>query len=232
MARSTVLIIILLLNRSFRFIISFLYLKLLFSFSLDLVALHDFFYFESSSFGNQMVPMDASGSLGGSNSISVGGESNIGGSSRGSGWTSFDIDVLAEPFPNEEGEEVAQPNAPNGLENTVPSPGAAQEALPQAPAPAEGGQPAPNQEEISALKLQIHKCIEEQVREYSEKGRGPLSTMFPSQREVNSETAHHIMGELELSTETNVQNLQEWAETLRTDKKRLHSLIKDYLPNY
>ncbi|KAK7322017.1 hypothetical protein VNO80_35201 [Phaseolus coccineus] len=61
--------------------------------------------------------MDSSG---GSHSISVGGESTMGGgSSRGSGWTSFDLDVLAEPTANENerGEEVAQPNPPNALDN-------------------------------------------------------------------------------------------------------------------
>jgi len=87
--------------------------------------------------------MDSSG---GSHSISVGGESTMGGgSSRGSGWTSFDLDVLAEPTANENerGEEVAQPNPPNALPNPVASPGEAQEALPQAPAQAEGAQPPP-----------------------------------------------------------------------------------------
>lgn len=69
---------------------------------------------------------------GGSNS--VGGESNMGGSSRGSGWTSFDEWVLAEPFINEEGEEVVQPNPQNAPANPVASQGAAQEAMPQAPA--------------------------------------------------------------------------------------------------
>jgi len=66
-----------------------------------------------------------------------------GGSSRGSGWTSFDLDVLAEPTANENerGEEVAQPNPPNALDNPVAYPGEAQEALPQAPAQAEGAQP-------------------------------------------------------------------------------------------
>jgi len=62
------------------------------------------------------------------------------GSSRGSGWTSFDLDFLAEPTANENerGEEVAQSNPPNALNNSVAYPG---EALPQAPAQAEGAQP-------------------------------------------------------------------------------------------
>ena len=63
--------------------------------------------------------MEASGSSGGSNNPvrgenQMGENSNMGGNSGGSGWTSFDLGVLAEPFPDafEEGEEVAQPNAP------------------------------------------------------------------------------------------------------------------------
>lgn len=47
----------------------------------------------------------------------------MGGSSRGSGWTSFDLGVLAEPFPNEEGEEVAQPHPQNAPANPVASRG-------------------------------------------------------------------------------------------------------------
>ena len=70
-----------------------------------------------------MDPEGAAASSGGSNSISVGGRSEMGGSSRGSGWTSFDINVLGEPFPNEEGEEVAQPDAQNAPANPVASPG-------------------------------------------------------------------------------------------------------------
>ncbi|KAK7374991.1 hypothetical protein VNO80_08435 [Phaseolus coccineus] len=85
--------------------------------------------------------MDSSGS---SHSISVGGKSTMGGgSSRGSGWTSFDLDVLAEPTANENeiGKEVAQPNPPNTLDNSVAYLEEAQEALSQAPAQAEGAQP-------------------------------------------------------------------------------------------
>lgn len=77
--------------------------------------------------------VEVSGSAGGSNS--VGGASNMGGSSRGSGWTSLDEWVLAEPFINEEGEEVAQPNPQNAPANPVASQGAAQEAQPQAESP-------------------------------------------------------------------------------------------------
>ena len=49
------------------------------------------------------------------------------------------------------------------------------------------------------------------VREESERGVGPLSAQFPEQRELNSDTAHQIMVELELNTEANVTNLREWA---------------------
>lgn len=53
--------------------------------------------------------MEASGSSNGSNRS----ESKMGGgSSRGSGWTSFDLDVLSEPFPDTESEAVSQPNIP------------------------------------------------------------------------------------------------------------------------
>lgn len=62
--------------------------------------------------------MEASGSSGGS-----GGGSTVGGSSRGAGWTSFDISVLAETLPNEEGEEVAQPHPQNAPTNPVASRG-------------------------------------------------------------------------------------------------------------
>nr|YP_009711321.1 hypothetical protein [Eriobotrya japonica]QGI24987.1 hypothetical protein [Eriobotrya japonica] len=48
---------------------------------------------------------------------------NQGGSSRGSGWTSFDIGVLADSTPNEEGEEVAQPHPQNAPANPVASRG-------------------------------------------------------------------------------------------------------------
>ena len=165
--------------------------------------------------------MDSSG---GSNSISVGGESTMGGgSSRGSGWTSFDLDVLAEPSANENerGEEVAQPNPPNALDNPIASPGAAQEALPQAPAQAEGAQPAPNLNEISALKGQIHALIQEQVRKESEKRMGPLSIHFPQQREIYSQTTQFVIRDLELSTETDTGLLRQWVQKLQSDQKRL-----------
>ena len=78
--------------------------------------------------------------------------------------------------------------------------------------------------------MELHALIQERIREESERGVGPLSTLFPEQRELNSDTAHHIMAELELSTEITVNNLREWAERIREDKSILKPLIKDYLP--
>lgn len=100
---------------------------------------------------NLMVP---SGSSGGSNSVG-GGSLNMGGSNRSSGWTSFDLGVLEEPFPNEEGEEVAQPHPPP--ENPVASPGAAQEALPQARDP--NAEPVPREVPLEQRlpNLEAHK---------------------------------------------------------------------------
>ena len=153
----------------------------------------------------------------------------MGGSSRGSGWTSFDLGVLAEPFPNanEEGEEVAQPNPQNAPANPVASPGAAQEALPQAPAPAEVAHPVPNQEEVAALRRELHVLIKDRIREESERGR--LSTQFPELREIHSEAAHNLMAQLELSEETDTESLRGWAEKMREDPNLLNPLIKDYL---
>lgn len=68
--------------------------------------------------GGYINMMEASGSSGGLNPGR--GEVNMGGSSRGSGWTSFDLDILAEPFPDEEGEAISQPktqNTPAGITN-------------------------------------------------------------------------------------------------------------------
>lgn len=53
---------------------------------------------------NLMVP---SGSSGGSNSVG-GGSLNMGGSNRSSGWTSFDLGVLEEPFPDANEESKAK----------------------------------------------------------------------------------------------------------------------------
>jgi len=119
--------------------------------------------------------------------------------------------------------EGALPQAPNPL----PS----QEALRQAPAPAEVAHPAPNQEEVAALRREIHDFIKEKLRKESERGVGPLSTLFPEQRELNSRTAHFIMEtDLELSPETNVDTLRECADDLREDPNLLMTLMKAYLP--
>ncbi|CAK7324947.1 unnamed protein product [Dovyalis caffra] len=114
--------------------------------------------------------------------------------------------------------------------NPVASPEAAQEALPQAPAPAEVAHPVPNQEEVAALRRELHVLIQEQIRAESERGRGPLSTQFPEQREFNSEAAHNLMAQLELSGETDTDSLREWAERIRGDPSLLKPLIVDYLP--
>ena len=178
--------------------------------------------------GNNFFMMDpdrASASSGGSNSISVG---EGGGSSRGSGWTSFDLTVLGEPFPNEQNEEVSQPNTQNTPANQVAPPGGAQEqeAIPQAPAPAEESHSA----EVSELKRELHALITEKVREESEKGIGPLTTLFPEQRTLNSEVARHIIDSLELSSENDPDNIREWIQNLKQQKTILKDLIREYLP--
>ena len=111
-------------------------------------------------------------------------------------------------------------------------PEAAQEALPQAPAPAEVAHPAHNPEEIAALRRELHVLINDLVREEAERRSGPLSRVLQLQerRELYSDTAHHIMGQLELSEETDTESLREWADKLREDKNLLKPLIKDYLP--
>lgn len=142
----------------------------------------------------------------------------MGGSSGGSGWTPF-VGVLEELFPEAEGEQ-----AQNTQDDPTPS------ALPQAPAPPEVGHPVPNQGEVEELRMQLHAVIQEQIRQESERRMGPLSTQFPEQRELNSEIAHHILVELELSTETDIKNLREWVEGLKEDFSLLKPLIQEYLP--
>ncbi|KAL5803404.1 hypothetical protein ACOSQ4_031709 [Xanthoceras sorbifolium] len=66
--------------------------------------------------------------------------------------------------------------------------------------------------------------------EESERGVGPLSTMFPHQREQNWTTARHIMAELEISEETDAENLREWRTRIREDKNLLKGIIREYLP--
>lgn len=78
---------------------------------------------------------------------------NMGGSSGGSGWTSF-VGVLEELFPEAEGEQ-----AQNTQDDPTPS------ALPQAPAPPEVGHPVPNQGEVEELRMQLHAVIQEQIRQ-------------------------------------------------------------------
>ena len=174
-----------------------------------------FLFFDTDNVGNMMV---SSGGSGSSNST------------WWPGMASFEERVLIEPFP-ETDTAVNQPEARPVLPaNQVASPGAAQEALPQAPAPAEVAHPAPDPEENAALRREVHALIQEQVRAASERGWGRLSILFPEQRELNSEVAHNIMAQLELPQETNTGSLREWAERIRNDPNLLKPLIKDYLP--
>jgi hypothetical protein len=143
---------------------------------------------------------------------------------------SFELQVLEE---SSYGTGTSREGMPVNQQAAIPvppanPPEAPLEALPQAPA--EVAHPAPNQEEIAALKRELQGQIQEQIREESERGVGPLSILFPEQRELYSDTSAHIMADLELSTETNVNNLREWVEKLREDKNLLKPLIKDYLP--
>ncbi|KAH7572165.1 hypothetical protein JRO89_XS04G0213900 [Xanthoceras sorbifolium] len=82
--------------------------------------------------------------------------------------------------------------------NQVASPGAAQEALPLAPAPAEV---APDQEERAALREEVKTLIVQQLQEEELRMEGVrLSVHFPEMREVYSSTAENIMSyDLEIS---------------------------------
>lgn len=53
---------------------------------------------------------------------------------------------------------------------------------------------------------------------------------MPERRELDSDTAHHLMVMLEISEETDTESLREWADRLRNEKNLLKPLIKDYLP--
>ena len=79
-----------------------------------------------------------------------------GGSSQGSGWTWIDIGAIGQ---FQKGEEVVQPSPQKQTHPPGPSPEAAQEALPQALAPAEVAHPIPNQEEVAALRRELHGLV-------------------------------------------------------------------------
>lgn len=100
-----------------------------------------------------------------------------------------------------------------------PSPGAAQEALPQAAAPEEVAHPDPDQEERAALLPEVQTLIIEQLQEESKKAQGVrLSVLFPEMREVDSSAAESIMYyDLEISRETDAESLREWVEKIRDD---------------
>jgi len=91
-----------------------------------------------------------------------------GGSSQGSGWTSVDIGAIGQ---FQKGEEVVQPSPQKQTHPPGPSPEAAQEALPQALAPAEVAHPIPNQEEVAALRRELHGLINPKGGSVVSKGR-------------------------------------------------------------
>ena len=136
--------------------------------------------------------------------------------------------MLLEPF-TETDTAVNQPEARPVLPaNQVASPGAAQEALPQAPAPAEVAHPAPDQEERAALREEVQTLIVQQLQEESKKAQGVrLSVLFPEMREVDSSTAELLMSYD--SRERDAESLREWGDKIRNDPNLLKPLIKDYL---
>jgi hypothetical protein len=91
-----------------------------------------------------------------------------GGSSQGSGWTWVDIGAIGQ---FQKGEEVVQPSPQKQPPPPGPSPEAAQEALPQALAPAEVAHPIPNQEEVAALRRELHGLINPKGGSVVSKGR-------------------------------------------------------------
>ena len=124
---------------------------------------------------------------------------------------------------------MMDPNQIN-LDLTLGLPGAAQEALPQAPAPAEVPHPAPDQEEQAALLGEIKTFIVQLIRDEVERGQGRLSFHFPEMQEIYSSAAESIISDdLEISRETPVENLREWAEAIRRDPSLLRPLMTDFL---
>ncbi|KAF3452163.1 hypothetical protein FNV43_RR08261 [Rhamnella rubrinervis] len=160
------------------------------------------------------------------------------GSSNSTSWTgktAFEEQVLMESFPETDTDSgsVNQPEARPALPaNQVASPGAAQEALPQAPAPAEVAHPAPDQEERAALREEVKTLIVHQFQEESKKAQGVrLSVLFPEMTEVYSSAAESRMSyDLEIPRETDAESLREWREKIRDEPNLLKPLIKDHLP--
>ncbi|KAJ0074693.1 hypothetical protein Patl1_37438 [Pistacia atlantica] len=160
------------------------------------------------------------------------------GSSNSTSWTgkaSFEERVLIEPFPETDTDSgsVNQPEARPVLPaNQVASPGAAQEALPQAPAPAEVAHPAPDQEDRAALLEEVKTLIVQQLQEEFKKAQCVrLSVHIQEMRGVHSSAADNILShDLEISAETDAESLREWREKIRDYQNILKPLIKDYLP--
>lgn len=138
--------------------------------------------------------------------------------------------MLLEPFPDTDTDSgsVNQP----GPANPVASPGAAQEAPPQAPAPAEVAHPAPDQEERAALREEVKTLIIRQLDEASRKAQGVrLSVLFPEMAEIHSSATENIMShDLEITGETDAESLREWRDRIRDNPNLLKPLIKEYLP--
>ena len=84
------------------------------------------------------------------------------------------------------------------------------EALPQAPAPAEVAHPAPDQNERAALLRDIHTLIREQLREYCARGKGGLAHS-PEMLELYSSSAKAIMSyDLDIPAETDTETPRRW----------------------
>ena len=168
------------------------------------------------------------------NFLAYSGGSGLSNSTSWTGKSSFEERVLIEPFPeiDTDSGSVNQPEARPVLPaNPVASPGAAQEALPQAPAPAEVAHPAPDQEERATLREEVKTLIVHQLQEESNKVHGVrLSVLFPEMREIYSSSAESLMSyDLEISRETDAEILREWRDKIRNDPNLLKPLIKDYL---
>lgn len=164
--------------------------------------------------------------------VSSGG-SGLSNSTSWTGKSSFEERVLMEPFPETDTDSgsVNQPEArPVIPANPVDSPGAAQEALPQAPAPAEVAHPAPDQEERATLREEVKTLIVHQLQEESNKVHGVrLSVLFPNMGELYSSSAESLMSyDLEIDNDTNSEILREWRNAIRNNPNLLKPLLKDY----
>ena len=106
----------------------------------------------------------------------------------------------------------------------------AQEALPQAPAPAEVPHPAPNPEERVTLLRQIDTWICERCRVLNERGKGRLSAIIPELRALYSSSSNWIMIDvLEISSDTGPESLRETLSNLERNPTILDSTIRDLM---